>query len=437
MLKKVFAVSAICAMFCGISFGKTNALDLVEYELSIDGNGLEHSCSGNENYAKCRFKDIDMAFMSIKNTNLEIQLTDYQYKENISGEIVSGLGQDLNKFIPNKFECSLNSKLNVDDLDNYGVLECKLYSDVAMLKFYIDSKTHSKAYRYKTMPTIMTNNIAMMEKIIKSFKDRETKYYEKLEKLRSDRNTKIDDIQDEIDFIRMSLRTKENNSKCGCGACNRHKKELEKSYSRKSYEMSQIRTEYGNAYDAIQREYEEGVQEDIDSLVAFLKQYDHEIKEIKIHVKANSLADTLLNLSAKRFFSFNENIPLNKEQKLEREEEKKRIMAKYYSQLESSRAAAITLVKESPYLSNQLKKTLSEVVKQQAKLFDPNSNTRNMKILITSINNKPINLGDELNKLRVAYLNDYANDDENNMFKALFDIINQYDIRLVREWPQD
>ncbi len=440
MLKKVFAIGAMCAMSCGVSFGKTTALELVESSLKdVKSLGIEYSCYGDDKYAKCQFKDLNTTLFGLKNAGFEISLTDYQLKQKAFGDIVSNFGQDVNKFVPNRFECSSESNLVVDDLDSYGVEQCVLKSDVSNLRVDLKTKMHSKAYRYKTMPSILLKNIALIQKISKDFDDADEKYNNKVSKLREDRDKQIGEIYDEIEHFGMLLESKGSHQHgCKCGECkeNEEVKEFKEMHAIKTREAREIREKYGKEYDRLQKEYDDEVQGIFDSAITILKMYDFELQEARVYIKADTLADTLFTLSNKRFFAFNKNIPLTKEQELMRAEKKKRITAKYYSELEASRAGMITLVKESPYLSDNLRATLQKVIIQHVKLFDPNSRTRSVKVLITPLDNVPFNLGDELQKFRNIYVDSNYHDDD-NATKAYFDIINKYDIRAVREWPLD
>ncbi len=68
-----------------------------------------------------------------------------------------------------------------------------------------------------------------------------------------------------------------------------------------------------------------------------------------------------------------------------------------------------------------------------AQLLDPNAKKRSVKILITPIDSTAMNLGDEAQKM----INAYNKSRGHGLMKTFFDIVNKYEIKSVRVWPEN
>lgn len=400
MLKKMLVMSMACAISCNISFSKpTRALDLAEIVLSeTEKSGIRHVCHGNDREANCHIRDIVNSYLQIKNIYMDIALTDFTLKQKFSADIEMNLGKyaDYNIFIPKNIVCEAESHLK--DLENLNTGSCTLKSDVATLEIDMQDVMQSKKFRYKTMFNA-----------VRHFMETITYFSNKFEKIQSlyakDSQTLREQRDNDLRRLYAEENTKQN-----------------------SYEIHMVREAYEINSDALTKRYVADTQKNMDNFISWLKQYNIDIKEIKIYLKTKKLAESLFAIYAKDFLNFNENTPLSNEEKKQREEEKKRITAEYYAGLELIRAAAITFVSQSPYLNEHLKKNLTKVVSEHAKLFDPNSHKRSLKILVQHLSDKPINLGEQVEKLKNA-------DDRDTKLQILFEIINQYDIKVVRYWP--
>ncbi len=426
MLKKIIAASAMCAFSCGISFGKIGALDIMEFGAEgIAKSGITYRCVGDNSHATCYFKDIDTLLFQVKNMRTEAWLTDNQWKSEISGDIVVNLNNDSAVFMPKSFRCENTEDLK--DLQNLNNGRCVITSDVATLS--IDSKalSESKTYRYKTMPTIFLQYITKIERLSKEYDRIQTQYHNKVAALQQKVHEDLDDIQTEIDML-ATAEMQNNGYRHSCG---------HKSTSPQENLMRQkqaIKKNYNIAYDEIVQQYEDDMAEWQQSVVTWLNQYNFAINEVRVYTHTNKLAETAFGVFAKEYFMFNENIPLTKQEQKERDEQKKQLTAQYYAGLEAMRAASITFIEQSPYLEEHLKESLQKIVAEYAKLFDPNAHKRSVKILITPKNNNLVKLGDEAQKLIAAY--NTKGNKETEMFQALFDIINRYDIKAVKLWPE-
>ena len=92
----------------------------------------------------------------------------------------------------------------------------------------------------------------------------------------------------------------------------------------------------------------------------------------------------------------------------------------------------MTFVEQSPYLEKHLKDSLKKVIVEYAKLLDPNSHRVRVKVVVSPRYDFTINLGDEAKKIIFAYNKGTTH----SLIKEIFDIINRYDIKYVRVWPE-
>lgn len=439
MLKKIMAASAICAIACGISYGKTGALDIMELSLKDLGKqGVEYYCVGNETHATCFFKDTDTALFQLNNMRADMWLTDNQVKQEISGNVNTRFFEnDYSKFIPKSFKCESTSTLQ--DLQTAGIGNCVIKSDVATLSLDSKALTESKSFRYKTMPSIIMQYITQAEQLGKEYDRIQTKYNNEVAALRNQTIEDKENIQSQIDMLATSRKKLYKSEQgCGCNTCATLGKEeaINTMLRIKNAEKEQIIKNYDASYDEIQKRYEEDMQAFTQSVVSWLKQYNFTLQEARIYLRTNKLGDEVFAAFAKDYLSFNENIPLTKEQKQERSEYKKKITAKYYSGLEAMRAASMTFIERSPYLSEHLRKNLQKIVAEHAKLFDSHSHKSSLKVLITPLKQDAMNLGDEAQKLINAY-NQSEIENSDGLLRAVFDIINQYDVKAVKSFSSD
>lgn len=436
MLRKILAAGAICAVTSGVSFGKTGALDILEKSFQEVGkSGLEYYCAGNDVEATCKFKDIDTLLFKVKDLKVSVTLTDNQWKQAASGNIITYAGSDMAQFMPKSFHCESSAELK--DLQNFGDGQCVIKSDVATIT--MDSKTlvESKSYRYKSMPTLVVRYIAQVEQFSKEYDRIQQKYRDDMEQLQKQFYTDLDDVRTEMDMIRNTRYASKpsgcgsSHLSCGC-ASDDNDVMISNAITQKKSQEEQLRKNYDKAYNEIMAQYDEDTAALTQDIVAWLKQYDVTLQEMRVYVRTNKLAESAFGVFAKEYLAFNENIPLSKKEKQARAETKKQLTAQYYAGLESMRAASLTFVGQSPYLADHLKVSLQKVVSDSAKLFDPNAHKRSLKILITPRESGSLNAGVEAQKLVDAY----RLGKERVMLQALFDIVNQYNIQSVRVWPQ-
>lgn len=425
MLKKIIAASAISMVACGVSFAKTGALDIMEWVLQdAEKAGITYNCVGDNSHATCHFKNIDGFLFQLKDVRTDMWLNDNEVRQEISGSIVANLEEDLNKFVPKSFTC--NSTSTLEDLQNSGNGTCVIKSDVATLS--LDSKTllESRSFRYKTMPTLLVQYITKINQFSKEYDHIQTKYQNDLEALRKESASALDDINTEIEMLESS----QNQQQYGCGCMGNPTNEA---IAQNKETKERITESYTKKYDEIQKRYEEEMQNFNSSIVAWLSQYNYTIQEVRIHVRSDGLAESVTNL-AKKYLTLNSGISFLKNKQTKNADIEKRITAQYYSALEASRAAGMTFVGYSPYLAPHLRTSLQKIISDQAKLLDPNANKNSIKILITPLkNNATMNLGNEAQK----FINAYSKGRNHALIQSFFDIINQYDIKSVRMWPEN
>lgn len=425
--------SAICAIACGIAYGKAGALDIMELSLKDVGKqqNVGYYCVGNDAHATCYFKDIDSVLFGVRNLRADMWLTDNQVKQEISGDIDTGLFVgDYEKFAPKSFKCE--SKQTLQDTQSTDIGNCIVKSDVATLSLDSKALMESKSFRYKTMPSIVLQYIAQVEQFSKEYERIQTEHNNEIDSLLKQTKDEKENIQYQINALKIAI--KRMDRCCDCNVTVGQFEEINSEIASKNGEMDRIVKKFDTSYDEIQKRYEEGMQDFTQSIVSWLKQYNYTLQEARIYLNGNKLGEEAFTTFARDYFDFNENVPLTRQQKQERSEYKKRITAQYYSGLEAIRAAGMTFIEQSPYLDKHLRDSLQNVVAENAKLFDSHSNKKSLRILITPIRQDAINLGDEAQKLITAYNKDKSgNGDE--MLHAIFNIINKYDIRAVKWWP--
>lgn len=434
MLKKLITAGALSMAVCGVSFAKNGALDIMEWALQDAAKaGVAYHCAGDSVHATCYFKNVDGFLFQLKDMRADIWLSDNEVKQEVSGNIAANFGEDLNQFIPKSFTC--NSVSTLKDLQSNANGTCVIKADVATLHLESNTLVESKSFRYKTMPTLLVQYIAKVDEFSKEYDRIQTKYENDLEALQQEAADTLDDIDADIDMLRVSQRNTQHEYGCGCNSCRSQSQTyaIEKEIDRKQEIKEQIRKSYEDKYDKIQKQYEEEMQNFSDSVVAWLSQYNYTMQEARVYVRANKLAKSAFETFAKEYLAFNENIPLSKDERIERANEKKRITAQYYSSLEASRAGGMTFVEQSPYLAPHLKKSLQKIVSDHAQLLDPNAKKRSVKILITPLDSTAMNLGDEAQKM----INAYNKSRGHGLMKTFFDIVNKYEIKSVRVWPEN
>lgn len=442
MLRKILAAGAICAVTSGVSFGKTGALDILEKSFQeAQKSGLEYHCAGNDVEAACQFKDIDTFFFTIKDMQVSATLTDNHWKQAVSGKILVNIvdtGDDVAQFLPKSFQCENTAELK--DLQNFGNGECVIKSDVATIT--LDSKTlvESRSYRYKTMPTLIVRYIAQIEKFSKEYDRIQKQYADDMERLQNKYYADLEDMQAEIDMIQNAQYIHKSSgcgvrpSNCGCGGDYDNDLAIQSAVAQKKSQKEQLKKSYNEAYDEISQQYDEDMAALTQDIVAWLKQYEVTLKEMRVYVRSHKLAESTFGVFAKEYLAANENIPLSKKEQQARAETKKRVTGQYYANLESMRAASLTFIGQSPYLADHLKVSLKKIVSDSAKLFDPNAHKRSMRILITPRELGSMNAGVEAQKLIDAYQQN--NGRERAFMQIFFDLVNQYNIQSVRVWPQ-
>lgn len=434
MLKKLITAGALSIAACGVSFAKNGALDIMEWALQdAEKAGVAYHCAGDSTHATCYFKNVDGFLFQLKDMRADIWLSDNEVKQEVSGSIAANFGEDLNKFIPKSFTC--NSISTLKDLQSNANGTCVIKADVATLSLESKTLVESRAFRYKTMPTLLVQYIAKVDEFSKEYDRIQTKYENDLESLQQEAANALDDIDADIDMLSVSQRNTQHEYACGCNSCNLRVQTyaIEKEIEQKQENKEQIRKSYEDKYDKIQKQYEEEMQNFSDSVVAWLSQYNYTMQEARVYVRANKLAKSAFETFAKEYLAFNENIPLSKDERIERANDKKRITAQYYSSIEASRAASMTFVDQSPYLETHLKKSLKKIVADHAQLLDPNAHKGSVKILITPLDSTAMNLGDEARKMITAYNKGGGH----GLMKSFFDIVNKYEIKSVRVWPEN
>lgn len=207
---------------------------------------------------------------------------------------------------------------------------------------------------------------------------------------------------------------------------------LENELNKNNLDISQTRTKYDTQY----RELLDETKEEVDSvkkdMIKWLKNYNFDIKEVRLELKASDMANYTFALYAQDFLNFNENAKLSKKEKQARINEKKRIMAGYYSSIEAMRAASITYVQESPYLNAENKKGIVKIIDKHAKLFEPHTGVKRVKILATHNIESSFNAGNAAESL-ISFID---NDTSLDVFlHTLFDNVNEYSIKSVRYFP--
>lgn len=443
MLKRIIAASAVCALACGISYGKVGALDIMELSLKeLDKQGIKYYCAGNNTRATCYFKNIDTALFKTSNIRADMWLTDNNIKQEISGDInMSSLMGDYDKFTPKSFKCESESTLQ--DLQSIGGGSCIIKTDVATLSLDSKALVESKSFLYKTMPSIVVQYITQVERFGKEYDQIQTKYNNELTALSRQAREDKATIQYQINNLEVSHERLYGDEQqgCGCNVCAMSKKEeaVKNELQQKIAEKEKIIKKYNDSYDALQKQYEEDMQSFKQSVVSWLSQYNYTLQEIRINIRTNKLAEEVFAAFTRDYFGdyfyFNENVPLTKKQQQERLEHKKKIAAQYYSSLEAMRAAGMTFIEQSPYLDEHLRKSLQKIVAENAKLFDSHSNKSSLKVIITPLKQDTMNLGDEAQKLIDAYNQNEAENGEEMLLRAIFNIINQYDIKAVQWLP--
>lgn len=425
MLKKIMATGAICAIACGISYGKTGALDIMESSLKgVSNQGVEYYCSGNDAHATCYFKNTDTTLFGVSNMRADMWLTDSQIKQEISGNIdVSFFGGDYDDLLsPKSFKCESTSTLQ--DLQDFGSGSCTIKSDVATLSLNTKTLIESKSFRYKTMPSLVVSYIAQAERFSKDYDAIQTKYEDKLTALRKQTAKDKEEVQDQIDMLESASKKR--------GGCNYSKAQtISNEIKQKKTEKENIMKLYNDSYDAIQKQYEDEMQTFTQSVVSWLKQYNYTMQEARFDLHTNQLGEIAFSFFARHYLGFDNSAPLTMAEKQEFEKRKKEVSAQYYSRLGATRAAGMTFVGQSAYLDDHLRKSLKKVIEESAKLFDSNSHKSSLKILITPLSQDSVNLGDEAQRLISAY-----NKDGSEMLHVVFNIINRYDIRAVQWWPE-
>lgn len=432
MLKKLITAGAISMAVCGVSFGKTGALDIVESILKdVDKQGNTYQCVGDDSHATCHLNDVNGLLFQIKNLRADLWVNDDEVKQEISGNIELDIDDDVNKFVPKSFTC--NSKSVLKDLQYISDAKCIIKADAETL--IIDSKSllESRTFRYKTVPTILIYYIENIKRLDKEYRDIRAKYQDKFNALEDKFDIALDDIETNIELLKNTKKITNHNSNCGCNSCylkNNHK--IDEQIEKKRGEEKQIRQSYLIEYNEIKKQYDEDMQRFTDSIVAWLKQYNYTMKEARIHIKTNEFANSAFETFAKTYLMFNEYDLSLKQQQKQINEEKKRITAKYYSDIESFRAGGITFIEQSPYLKQHLKDSLKKVIAENVKLLDPHSHKISIKILIKPREYVTMNVGDEVEKM----ISIYNEGTTNSFLKAMFDIVNKYDIKSVRVWTE-
>ncbi|RDU65890.1 hypothetical protein CQA53_05435 [Helicobacter didelphidarum] len=452
MLKKMLMFGVICAISSGVSFGKTRALDIAESSLkSMQDLGIEYRCFGDDTQAKCQFRDIVLPFVhaTIKNAQFELEVSDFKYTQKISANVQTDFKRQVQyaEFIPKNITCQ-----NDSDLINREIVtneKCFVASDVATLEFDSDTLLQSRNFRYKTMFSILQELLAKAYHYNEKINNMDSVYRVKLQQLRDKRDnemkelyTEHENLENDLQHITQTNKYSDTRHSCGCDnhkICNdsrgitQDKTSLHNSLMKNRAEMKKVREFYEKDYDELREEYQEATQGVVDEFIVWLKNYNIDLREARLYLRTKKLAESTFGLYAHDFLDFNENIPLSKKERKAREEEKKEITAGYYSSIEASRAASITFINQSPYLNDNLKKNFVKIVNEYAKLFDPNSHKRSVKITAQKINGEPINLGDEVERMVKYSKNEVRGYDL--IQQHFFDIVNQYDIRAVRYWP--
>lgn len=430
MLKKIVTAGAIYALACGVSFGKTGALEFVEQTLQgIEKSGIDYYCSGDKEYAACRFKSIDTFLFNIENMRAEVWLTDTEYKQKSSGNIVIAGSEDDKPFLPHSFECESSAKLQ--GLQNLGASVCILKSDVATFSIDGTNIVESKSFRYKSMPTLVTQYIATVQYFSNEYDRIQNHYKDERRKISEQKWREIDDLDTEIEQLEIqNQKAHTSDCNCGCNTCGYAKyRQFDDKVQEREKERKAVYKKYADIYAELEEQYNEDIENLTNEAIAWLQKYNITIQDIRVSIKTNKLAETLFATYAKDFLAFNEDIPLSKKEKLARAEEKKQLTGKYYAALESIRAAGITYIEQSPYLKPELKTSLRKVVVEYAKLFDPNSHKRSVNFIIKPQDGTPINLGDELS---ILFANKKAR--SSVAIHRFFENANRYDIKVVRSF---
>lgn len=446
MLKKVFVLGVVCALSLAYAKDKSRALDYAQKSMKDFGSDVHYTCYGNDTEARCSARNITDFPFSINNFVLDVNLSDYEYKRKVSFDLETSYFREYEKFVPNNLTCE--GVYNLKDLDVSGSEHCVLSADVATMEFDIDSSITSKNFNYKDMFKVVQDSFDKPRDLL----DRLSNVTQQNSQAALDDYFKGEDELDNLYAERESLieshkHSVTNNKKSSCG-CGHHKgdskpagikdllndrKYIEDKLAQNSSEIAKVTQENKQKKDEREAEYQEEKRDIEKSIVKYLSNYNLKIKEIRIYIKGNKLADTTFATYAQDFFNFNENTKLNKKEKKAREEEKKRVTAGYYSSIEAMRAASITFISQSQYLNDNHKKNFIKILDLHAKLFEPHAHKNSIRILITPLSDKSINLGKEAKKI-IKFANDEISSEE--FVKTLFDTINQYDIRAVRFFPQ-
>ncbi|MWV61362.1 hypothetical protein DCO58_10005 [Helicobacter saguini] len=449
MFKKFLLVSAALSlgfMQAQSYNGQKRALDFAENVLSdLKDAGVEYNCHGDDSDAACRIRDIAFPLFSttISNGRFEVSFKDNQYKQRIYAEIDinSKHALDYESYVPKSIECKTTYNLNRVDI--IGVENCVIQSGLVTLDFDLAESIHSNEFTDKSMFSIMKKSLLKVRDYDKKLTLLSTSFEERSNKLNEEKYNTIDKLYDDRDSLQeLHKQSAENNSPCGCGHHNhksvstvellKDRRYLESSLAKNEKEIKKARENFNEEYEELQEEYDRHLRAYKQHIVKWLSNYDIDVKEARLYIKAPALSKHTFNLYADDLRTFNSDYKLTKKQKKAKAEEKKRITAGYYSSVEAMRAASITFVKESPYLSDNLKKSFSKIIDQHAKLFEPHTGKKSIKILATRLDNTPFNLGKEAQKV-VDYTNGDISTEE--FLTKVFDVINNYDIRAVRSFP--
>ncbi|STQ85908.1 hypothetical protein LS73_007265 [Helicobacter muridarum] len=138
----------------------------------------------------------------------------------------------------------------------------------------------------------------------------------------------------------------------------------------------------------------------------WLNYYNLGIKEIKINIHAPNLSNYFLDENIKRY------------------DNKTQAYQAYYSNLEFLLASYKYSVNNNKKLNSISRKNLDNILSDFAKLLDPNSHKRSIKILVRGSENETINLGQFL------IMSFYGN----NFMDNFYSMLNKYDIRSVTHW---
>lgn len=452
MLKKVFMVSAVCALFFGVSQAHTQgyntqkgALGFAEYTLKdLKDSGIDYVCHGDASDARCRFRDIAFPFGgNVSNASFEVSFKEREYKQRLRFDIDinSRYITDYSNYIPRSVECSTTYSLDYTNVA--GVSSCVINSDLVTLDFDVSQSIDSNEFIGKSMLSVMAHSLAKLNDYNEKLNVVHRSFGNEIYKLDKEKYDTIDRLYSDRESLQeLHKQAVENEESCNCRnhkhynnsvvALLKDRKYLESSLRDNEREIKYSRKYYGEEYDDLKDDYDVHLRALQKQIVKWLSRYDVNIKEIRIYVKAPALAKATFNLYANDLITYKKNYKLTKREKREKAEEKKRVTAGYYSSVEAMRAASITFVNESPYLSDRLKKSSAKIIDQHAKLFEPHTGKKSVKILATSIDGKPLNLGKEAQKIF-----DYSNDDidRHEFLTKVFEVVNSYDIRAVRSFP--